>query len=203
VDAKTKILESADSLFGEAGFDATTTRQIAERSGVNKALIHYHFSTKEKLFGSVLDQYYEQLGQTLVPALAEGGSVRDRLAGMIDVYVDFLAANRSFSRMIQREASGGKFFDRIVGHMTPLFQTGVALVHEAYPSTRGGDLDATHLLLSFYGMIVSTFTYGPIVTELTGTDALAGPGLEQRKAHLKRMLDLILETLAAEEASER
>ncbi len=38
-EARQRILAAADELFGEQGFDATTTRQIAERSGANKALM--------------------------------------------------------------------------------------------------------------------------------------------------------------------
>ena len=55
--ARDQILEAADHLFGEYGFDATATRHIAERCGVNKALIHYHFSNKQGLFEAVLDRY--------------------------------------------------------------------------------------------------------------------------------------------------
>lgn len=198
MDARAKILESADVLFGEVGFDATTTRQIAERSGVNKALIHYHFSTKQRLFGAVLDSYYEELNATLLEALSAEGSVVERLGGMVDAYVEFLARNRNFARMVQREASGGKFFEQIVGHTTPLFRMGVELMHAAYPASRSGPLAATQLLVSFYGMVVSYFTYGPIVTELSGEDAFARPSLERRKAHIKRMLELVIGTLSAQ-----
>jgi AcrR family transcriptional regulator len=52
-DTKEKILQAADELFGRLGYDAATTREIAERCQVNKALIHYHFKNKEGLLASV------------------------------------------------------------------------------------------------------------------------------------------------------
>ncbi|MBW1873134.1 MAG: TetR/AcrR family transcriptional regulator, partial [Deltaproteobacteria bacterium] len=102
-----KILMAADHLFGKGGFDATTTREIAERSQVNKALIHYHFKNKEGLLASVLDQYYEKLAQTLTNSLQATGTLRSRMLQLLDTYIDFLGQNRNFNRIVQREASGG------------------------------------------------------------------------------------------------
>ena len=120
--AREKILKAADDLFGSAGFDATTTREIAERSGVNKALIHYHFKSKDALLGTLLDHYFEELSGTLTRALAGKGELRKRMLDMSDAYVDFLEQNRNFQRIVQREASGGKHMDRVRNHMVPLFE---------------------------------------------------------------------------------
>ena len=67
--ARERILKAADRVFGEMGFDAATVRRIAEISKKNKALIHYHFDSKEGLFESVLDHYFEELSDDLHRAL--------------------------------------------------------------------------------------------------------------------------------------
>ena len=190
-----KILTAADLVFGEEGFDAATTRRIAEQCGVNKALLHYHFSSKHHLFGAVLDSYYEQLNGVLARELATEGTGRDRFARVLDAYVDFLGANQSFSRMVQREASGGKHLERVVGHMLPVFRSAIEMLAHEYPQTRSGDLSGPHLLISFYGMIVSYFTYAPVLEGLWGEAPLAAPSMEQRKRHLHRMLDLVVSEL--------
>ena len=195
--ARADILEAADQLFGRIGFDATSTREIAEASGVNKALIHYHFGNKDELFGAVLDRYYGDLNDALRGALSEPGSARERLARVLDVYLDFLADHPSFSRIVQREAAGGRHLDRIVGHMTPLFATAVGLITSTYPAAAGGELAAPQLLLSFYGMVVSSFTYGPVLEKLSGVSFTSDEALEARKRHLRRMLDLITDALEA------
>jgi TetR/AcrR family transcriptional regulator len=186
-----RILDTADDLFGEKGFDAATTREIAERSGVNKALIHYHFATKDDLFRAVLDRYYARLTEALVGALAQGGDLQERLGRLLDTYVDFLAENRSFSRMVQREASGGRHVEPIVNRMVPLFETGLELVRQA---RRGAapDAEAAHLLVSFYGMVVTYFTYAPVLERLLGRDPLSTEALIARKQHLRRMLELAI-----------
>lgn len=47
---KSALLNSAADLFAQRGYDAVSTREIAERAGVNLALIQYHFGSKAKLF---------------------------------------------------------------------------------------------------------------------------------------------------------
>ena len=195
LSAREKILEAADTLFGELGFDAATTREIAERSGVNKALIHYHFKSKEELLYSVLDRYYENLAQSLKAPILAKGDIRDRVMRLIDVYVDFLSSNLNFSRIIQREATGEKNATQIVERTVPLFQLGMKFMKEAFPETRAGDLAAEHLLVSFYGMIVTYFTYSGVLEHLVDANPLSKRNLESRKRHLRRMAELILDEI--------
>ena len=199
--ARQQILEAADALFGELGFDATTTRLIQERAGVNKALIHYHFKDKQDLFNQVLDGYYAALGEVLRSRLGgasgAGGAdeLRERLGEALDSYLDFLDAHRSFSAMVQREVTLGRHVEQIVAHMRPLFELGATVVEAALPATRSGPLAAPDLLISFYGMVVADFTYAPVVQGLIGATPKR---LEQRKRHLHRMLDLVLDALQHE-----
>lgn len=192
-----RILEAADVLFGEHGFDATATRLIAERSGVNKALIHYHFSTKEALFGAVLDRYYARLGRALRPVLEAEGPARQKLLALLDGYVDFLAANQTFHRLVQREIAGGRHLERILGHTMPLFALGTQALAAAWPATASGPLGAADLLVSFHGLIISSFTYGPVLAGLSGEDPLAPGALARRKAHLRCLAGLVMDALEA------
>lgn len=58
-----RILEAGFELFVGRGFAAVSMRELAERSGVTKSLIHHHFGTKEALWGAVKEaafaRYYE------------------------------------------------------------------------------------------------------------------------------------------------
>ena len=195
MNAREQILSAADQLFGEVGFDAASTREIALRSGVNKALIHYHFRSKEGLFLAVLDRYYQRLNQLLAAQLAAGGEFRERMTRLIDVYHDFLAENLNFSRIVQRESSNGKHLARIQGHLAPMFAAAVQMLHRSFPQTRAGELAAHQLLVSFYGMIVSYFTYSAVLHGLTGKDPLAKRELANRKQHLHFMLELVISAL--------
>lgn len=199
LSAKEKILDSADTLFGESGFDATTTREIAEKSGVNKALIHYHFKSKETLLQKVLERHYERLANTLQGPLEREGDVRSKILDLIDVYVDFLNQNLNFCKIVQRESGGGKNKDRIRDHTTPFFQAGMEMIKRAFPQTVKGDLAAQHILVSFYGMIVTYFTYSDVLEHLLGEDPLTPENLKSLKKHLNRMAEIVLREIQVSE----
>ena len=196
--ARDDILDAADALFGDLGFDATTTRQIAERCGVNKALIHYHFDTKEQLFQAVLTRYYASLTQVFGLILVGELTIGERLELLVDTYVDFLSKNQRFSRMVQREVSMGRHVEQIVGHMVPPFRGALEVIHHAFPATKQGDFAAPQMLLSFFGMVVTYFAYGPVVEKLLGTDPFAPVALAARKRHLRRVLNLLIAALEDE-----
>ena len=61
--AKTRrrqILAAALRLFSRQGFDATTTRAIAQLAGVNEAIIFRHFTSKEELYWAVLSEQMQE-----------------------------------------------------------------------------------------------------------------------------------------------
>src|ERR1700678_1297967 len=54
LDTKTKILDAAEKLFGEKGFDGTSLRDITTEADVNLAAVNYHFQSKESLIEAVI-----------------------------------------------------------------------------------------------------------------------------------------------------
>ena len=63
-ETQTKILDAAEALFIETGFSATSFRAIAKHAGVNLSAAHYHFGSKEGLFGAALHRRVEPLTRT-------------------------------------------------------------------------------------------------------------------------------------------
>ncbi len=197
-----KILGAADRLFGELGFDATTTRDIAERSGVNKALIHYHFGTKDELLEALLDGYYARLTATLTAALGKRASIREQAEDVVDAYADFLAENRTFCCIVQREVASGRHVERIVERTLPAFQLGVQWLAELSPHAPD-DLELTHVLTSVYGMVVTYFTHGHVLQRLNGVDPFAPAALESRKRHVRRVVALLFRELRRKPAPKK
>src|SRR5713226_3885874 len=54
VDTKTRILDTAEKLFGEKGFDVTSLRDITAEAEVNLAAVNYHFQSKDSLIDAVI-----------------------------------------------------------------------------------------------------------------------------------------------------
>jgi len=68
-DTKTRILDAAELLFMEHGFEATSLRAITAAAGVNLAAVNYHFGSKEELFQAVLTRRLDPMNQERVDLL--------------------------------------------------------------------------------------------------------------------------------------
>jgi AcrR family transcriptional regulator len=66
---KLRILDTAESLFMEHGFEATSLRSITAAADVNLAAVNYHFGSKEELFQSVLTRRLDPMNQDRVALL--------------------------------------------------------------------------------------------------------------------------------------
>ncbi|GGK03427.1 TetR family transcriptional regulator [Streptomyces camponoticapitis] len=78
--ARERILEAARTEFAERGFDKTSVRGIAKAAGVDPALVHHYFGTKEEVFGAAIEVSFEPA--MVLPALLSGGKdgIGERLA---------------------------------------------------------------------------------------------------------------------------
>jgi TetR/AcrR family transcriptional regulator len=87
-----RIKEAAKKLFIDKGYDGTTMQAIADSSAVNKALLHYYFQSKDKLFLLIFREELAELSDFLATIWQESGkSLRERLEDWIDSQTAFLA----------------------------------------------------------------------------------------------------------------
>jgi AcrR family transcriptional regulator len=70
VDTRGRILDAARASFGDRGYDGATVRDVAARAGVDAALVHHYFGTKQRLFVAAM-QFPVDFA-TLVPRLLDG-----------------------------------------------------------------------------------------------------------------------------------
>ncbi|MEV8350180.1 TetR family transcriptional regulator [Streptomyces niveus] len=78
--ARERILKAARTEFAERGYDKTSVRGIAKVAGVDPALVHHYFGTKEKVFGAAIEVSFEPA--LVIPTLLTGGTdgIGERLA---------------------------------------------------------------------------------------------------------------------------
>lgn len=193
-ETRARILAATDQLFGDLGFDATTTRDIAERSGVNKALIHYHFGSKDELLVSLLDDYYARLNAALLAAVGRRAGLEEQALDVLDAYADFLADNRTFCSIVQREVASGRHVEKIVEGTLPVFRLSTQWLTQL-----GGDappgLELEQLFVSVYGMVVTYFTFGRVLQRVGGRDPFSPEALEARKRHVRTVVSLLFRAL--------
>ena len=90
LDAKERILQAAIALLLEhKSTSAVTNRQIAEKAGVNSALINYYYQSKENLINKAAAMCIEQMTGALFEN-NEGGAPEERLRNLIKTITDFL-----------------------------------------------------------------------------------------------------------------
>lgn len=73
-DRRQQILEVAFGLFARKGYDGATTREIAEEAGINEALLFRHFSSKENLYWTMIEEVCQARGRRQrIQELLDGG----------------------------------------------------------------------------------------------------------------------------------
>jgi AcrR family transcriptional regulator len=77
-DTRQRAIEVALDLFTEQGYDNTSLREIAERLGIRKASLYYHFASKEALLAGILESLLAPLDELVAWALAQPRSVETR-----------------------------------------------------------------------------------------------------------------------------
>lgn len=70
MSTKNKILDAADVLFADKGFNGTSLREITSQANVNLAAVNYHFGSKKELIKAVMSRYMDELSPQLESALS-------------------------------------------------------------------------------------------------------------------------------------
>jgi len=196
-----QILEAADELISEVGYDGASAARVAKRANVNKALVFYYFGSKERLFEEVLERYYRAHQQALASAFSSPGPVRERLHRMMDAYFDFVVANERYPRLVQQlVSSGDRHLALVQRNLAPMFDWISNALADIAPAT--GPLAARQFFVTFSATVINYFTYGPVLAAMWGDDPTSDGALDERRAHLHWLVDTILDRLQAEAGTE-
>jgi AcrR family transcriptional regulator len=97
------IMDVAEKLFAENGYDATSTRKIASEANVNSAMIAYYFGSKEELYKSIILRRIISLKSDKNITENKETSVLDKILYIADLYVEIFFNNRTFHKIMFRE----------------------------------------------------------------------------------------------------
>jgi len=102
-DSRGKILEVAETLFAQRGFEGVGMRELSATVGLSKSSLFHHFPTKLRLYEEVLDRAVGRVAEVVAPErLAQAGSAMDRLAGWIDGLTTALVESPGIARLLLR-----------------------------------------------------------------------------------------------------
>ncbi|MFV8402807.1 TetR/AcrR family transcriptional regulator [Dermabacter hominis] len=98
-ERRAQLLSVATSKFGERGYHPTSMDDIAEAAGVTKPVLYQHFSSKEDLYISVIQQVGEVLRERIDGFAFEGATTYDRVREGIDVFFGVFDENSNMLKL--------------------------------------------------------------------------------------------------------
>lgn len=191
------ILDAAERLFAERGYEATSLQEVGTAAGVSRATPGYFFGSKAELYRAVLDRAFDEVRAAVRTgrerALSGTHPPEAVLAGAVADYYDFLAARPNFVRLIEREALGGSPIGTDVAPRLAAGQEALAAISEELGLGEAESAESAHLLLSIVSLCWFPLVHGPTLLRSIGLDpARRGFGEE----HKRRIIDLLLHGVA-------
>jgi AcrR family transcriptional regulator len=132
------ILEAAEGVFAERGFEAAKLQEISAACGLSMGTIYSIFPSKEDICRALLDERGAELLRLARDAAARDVPAKEALDGLIESYVDYFVTHPTFLRMHLRlggswvlapgAANGGRLrlWEEIHEHHTAIFRRGIA-----------------------------------------------------------------------------
>lgn len=148
-ETRMKILEVAQQVFAEKGYDGARTEEIAKRAGVNKALIYYYFENKETLLKAMIDSCKADVCE-LKKSLMQGINDFDE-ENMTTYFLgifDFMEKRRDILRIISIEALKASSKDTSIFNM--LLPTYEEITEKFRKLGRNLDKQDARMLHSFF-----------------------------------------------------
>ena len=103
-----RILDAAHTVFLRQGTAAARTQEIADEAGVNKALLHYYFGTKEALAAAVFERVAGEFFSRIFATLRSELELEDKVRQLIGAYLEFLPARPYVVGYIVTELHAGR-----------------------------------------------------------------------------------------------
>jgi TetR/AcrR family transcriptional regulator len=187
---KDEILDVATCLFAERGYDGTSMNDVAERVGMRKASLFYHFATKDALYEAVLDRLIESLGSALSAVYASEGTFSERVERAADATTAVLGGHPYAARLLLREAMdwGPVLREKLLDNVMAVLEAGAAFVRAGQDAGAFVDGDAKQLVISSIGVHFFPFALGQLVENYMGTNAFDAGFVEQRRVAVRAQI---------------
>ena len=190
-DTKERILAAAEAEFLASGYDRSRMQAIADRAQINKAMLHYHFRSKDELFAQIFRHKAGLLFPKVEASLREQPDFIGFVCKFVELYIAHLIENPFLpSYLLQVSANHAQLLEqvnvdfpkRLVSAFEAAAARGVIRRH-----------DARQFVVSLLGMCVMPFVGKNLIKGFLGLDEGEHHALlVARAAELQRYLVLLL-----------
>jgi AcrR family transcriptional regulator len=201
-DKKDHILDVAEKVFSELGYDGASTRTISGEAGVNMAMLNYYFGSKEGLFLAVFNRKIISF-QDLLKNLGsdESMSAWDKIQKYIDLYAERVVTNNCFQKLLYQELAmqrRGELSDKI----TDILMKNVAEVRKILKEGIDNgefkkDIDGDMVIATIYGTKNFIVNSPQLTSKVLGYDILNEKNMVDKfrpriETYLKTLLKVYL-----------
>lgn len=187
-----KIKAAARIVFTKKGYAATRTRDIAEESGINLALLNYYFRSKEKLFELVMLEKMGSFFGAIGPILNDTAiTLEQKVISVTEKYSEVLSENPDIPLFILSEIrmNPDQFVNKLpIGKI--LESHFIKQVQERRP-----DLHPSHFLMNLLGLTVFPFIIKPVF-QMAGmlNEKAFQARIDERKTLVPKWINAMLKT---------
>lgn len=201
LSAEERIIRAAHREFVSKGFDGARMQEIADVAGINKAMLHYYYRSKEQLFSAVFVSLREKMMMGILGEIHQTTTLRDALRVIVSAQINVnlehsglylfvlseLARNPELvQRMFQRD-------DKSANHFMTVFQVFVDLIERAVKKKEIRRIEPFQLILNILSLNNFPFFAQPVFQQITGMSAENFRILqEHRKEHV---VDFVMNAL--------
>jgi len=93
LNSEEKILKAAKTVFHKKGFDGARMQEIADEAGMNKALLHYYYRSKENLFDAVFKDAFNELFRRVFSIIGSSVPLEEKIRALFNDYIGFMQKN--------------------------------------------------------------------------------------------------------------
>jgi AcrR family transcriptional regulator len=196
-DKHIKILEAAEKLFSDNGFNGTSVRDIAEAADVNLAMISYYFGSKDKLLEAIFLYRAEGTRQRIEAMVQDKElSPLDKFYTLIDYYIDKFQKQQCFHRIMAREQiihTSGPVAKAILNVKRTNQDLIKQLVQEGQRKKQfKKEIDVSLMMNTLFGTVNHLYTTKHFYKELNNLQSLSE---EQFEKQLRKKLGVYLKSL--------
>ena len=181
--SRSALLAAAERIFAERGLAGARTEEIASAARINKAMLHYYFETKEKLYQAVLKNLFQQLHLSLRDPLSRTPAPRAALLGFVDRYINFLQQHPNYPRLLQREIMERGPYLRVVveRYLGPIFSSLARILRAGIRRGEFRSVDVNQTVVSLIAITVFYFAATPVMSLVLGGNAYDARRVAARK----------------------
>jgi TetR/AcrR family transcriptional regulator len=186
-----QILEAAKSVFQAKGLDGARMQEIADQAGINKAMLHYYYRSKDLLFEAVFKSAFSLLAPQLNAILNDDSAIEDKIKNFTYNYISFMMKHPYLPNFIIQELNRKEDFILKLKENTgfPNLDKFKVKVEEEINQGNINPIKADQLFVNIIALSIFPFLGKPLIKALTEKDDLAfNEFVENRKTEVANFI---------------